>query len=148
MSGEMELDHDRTRPWVNLYPHQKDGEAAVLGRFDAGVKSGVVIMATGTGKTIMGGSVARKMVEWDGRPVLWLAHRTQLITQAIEDLAECGLEAAREQGRESALSSPQPSVICRPSRQRIRKKLENPRSYWNNRGENTSSLFQTAEAFE
>jgi hypothetical protein len=52
----------------------------------------------------------------------------------------------RHEGRR--LTNPQPSVICRPSRQRIRKKLENPRSYWNNRGENTSSLFQTAEAFE
>jgi hypothetical protein len=37
--------------------------------------------------------------------------------------------------------SPKPSVIYSLPRRISRKKLENPAGFWNNGGENTSSLF-------
>jgi hypothetical protein len=45
-------------------------------------------------------------------------------------------------------ASPQPSVICSENSSQSEKKLESPRRFWNNIGRNTSSLFQTTEAFE
>jgi F-type H+/Na+-transporting ATPase subunit beta len=45
-------------------------------------------------------------------------------------------------------ASPEPSVIYGPNGKISRKKLENPTGFWNNVGENTSSLFQHKGAFE
>jgi hypothetical protein len=44
--------------------------------------------------------------------------------------------------------SPEPSVIYSPNGKISRKKLENPTGFWNNVGDNTSSLFQHKGAFE
>ena len=46
------------------------------------------------------------------------------------------------------LPSPKPSVIYSPPGEISQKKLENPTDFWNNVGENTSSLFQNKGAFE
>jgi len=43
---------------------------------------------------------------------------------------------------------PEPSVIYSPPGKISQKKLENPACFWNNVGENTSSLFQDKGAFE
>jgi hypothetical protein len=43
---------------------------------------------------------------------------------------------------------PEPSVIFSPHGEISKKKLENPASFWNNGGENTSSPFQNKGAFE
>jgi hypothetical protein len=45
-------------------------------------------------------------------------------------------------------TSPEPSVIYSPNGKIARKKLENPTGFWNNVGDNTSSLFQHKGAFE
>jgi hypothetical protein len=45
-------------------------------------------------------------------------------------------------------TSPEPSVIYSPSGKISRKKLENPTGFWNNGGENTSSLIQHKGVFE
>jgi hypothetical protein len=44
--------------------------------------------------------------------------------------------------------SPEPSVIFSQHGAISKKKLENPAGFWNNGGENTSSLFQNKGAFE
>jgi len=44
--------------------------------------------------------------------------------------------------------SPEPSVIYSPAGTISQKKLENPAGFWNNVGENRSSLFQNKGAFE
>jgi hypothetical protein len=51
-------------------------------------------------------------------------------------------------GRCDGVTRPQPSVICSENSSQPEKKLESPRRFWNNRGRNTSSLFQPTEAFE
>jgi hypothetical protein len=43
---------------------------------------------------------------------------------------------------------PDTSVIYGPPEAIFQKRLENLASFWNNGGENTSSLFQNLEAFE
>jgi hypothetical protein len=43
---------------------------------------------------------------------------------------------------------PEPSVIYSPAGTISQKKLENPAGFWNNVGENRSSLFQNKGAFE
>jgi hypothetical protein len=53
-------------------------------------------------------------------------------------------------GRVSGLAhtNPEPSVIYSPAGTISQKKLENPAGFWNNVGENRSSLFQNKGAFE
>jgi hypothetical protein len=45
-------------------------------------------------------------------------------------------------------SRPEPSVIYSPNGKISGKKLENPAGFWNNGGENRSSLFQHKGVFE
>ena len=51
-------------------------------------------------------------------------------------------------GGQHTRASPEPSVIYSPAGTISQKKLENPASFWNNVGENRSSLFQNKGAFE
>jgi len=46
------------------------------------------------------------------------------------------------------ITNPEPSVIYSPAGTISQKKLENPAGFWNNVGENRSSLFQNKGAFE
>ena len=64
-------------------------------------------------------------------------------------------DRARRSDRDGPCSSParartrpEPSVIYSPPGKISQKKLENPAGFWNNVGENTSSLFQNKGAFE
>src|SRR5258707_526725 len=51
-------------------------------------------------------------------------------------------------GRPHNGSNPKPSVIYSPPGKISQEKLESPAGFWNNIGENTSSLFQNQGAFE
>jgi superfamily II DNA or RNA helicase len=68
-------------------------------------KSTLVVAATGTGKTVILGSVAR---DWPHRRVLIVAHRDELIRQAADKVGricgeECAIEMGGERSNESAL---------------------------------------------
>ncbi len=67
----------------------------------------LAVMATGTGKTELYLSIARRFLESPktpaGKRVLILAHRDELVSQPIERAPRFGLSIAREQGRESGV---------------------------------------------
>ena len=81
---------------IKPFPYQARGIARTIGKFEKGTRSTVCVFATGTGKTILGGYVARWGIEEKGGRVLWLAHRDLLIQQAVDDLLLCGVESAIE----------------------------------------------------
>ncbi|MCA8922216.1 MAG: DEAD/DEAH box helicase [Planctomycetes bacterium] len=65
-----------------LRPYQRDAVAAVIARRKAGVRRQVVCLPTGSGKTVIFAHLARIAK----RPVLVLAHRSELIEQARDKL--------------------------------------------------------------
>jgi DNA repair protein RadD len=54
-------------------------------------KSVLLVSPTGSGKTVIGAEIARSAVA-RGRRVLWLAHRSELISQASQKLTNLGLD--------------------------------------------------------
>lgn len=65
--------------------------------FADGKRSTLLVLPTGTGKTVVFAELTRREVVVDGR-VLVLAHRTELIEQAADKLNAVGARAAIEQG--------------------------------------------------
>jgi HKD family nuclease len=111
-----------TAPWVDEYaarprpprgwdppppspePHaiQLEALAALRAAWAAGARRGLVVLATGLGKTRTAAEVARRRRE-HGR-VLWLAHREELLTQAGEAMQEhAGLSTELERAESKAV---------------------------------------------
>lgn len=80
-----------------LRPYQIDAIEAVRARFIAGDRGTIIVMATGLGKTVIFAEIARRTVT-RGHRALVLAHRTELIDQALGKLQALGVHAAVEQG--------------------------------------------------
>ena len=75
---------------MSLRPHQVRTFAAVRDAIRAGRRWPLVVMPTGAGKTRLGGELATVHVKLGGR-VLWLAHREELVSQAVDALSHLGL---------------------------------------------------------
>lgn len=86
-------------------PYQQDSESGVWREWDSGKRSTLGIMATGGGKTIVFGMIAKTaIVERAGR-VLVLAHREELLEQAQSKLAFVGVHSAIEKADQKARTS-------------------------------------------
>ena len=87
-----------------MRPYQ---EAAIRKIFDEfyHVKSTALIMATGLGKTVIFASIAQRVYNRTQKPVLVLAHRSELIEQTQNTLGYFGLEPLIEQGDTRAVLS-------------------------------------------
>lgn len=91
-----------SHPQIALRPYQIHAFNAIKRRFDAGDRSTLLVLPTGTGKTLVFGTVAKSVIDdLDGR-VLVLAHRGELLTQAANSLAGIGVEAAIEKAEMQA----------------------------------------------
>ena len=76
---------------MQLRPYQIKTRHAVTKKYVAGKKRVVAVMPTGAGKTVLGSDFVRGAVEKQKR-VVWIAHRSELLTQAkntIEHLVGC-----------------------------------------------------------
>lgn len=80
-----------------LRPYQELAIAAVLREFEAGRRSTLLVLPTGTGKTVAFAELARREVA-DGRRALVLAHRNELLEQAASKLEAVGVWAQLERG--------------------------------------------------
>lgn len=83
---------------MQLRPYQKQANQAIKRQWEQRVKATLLVMATGTGKTISFSSIIRDAVSEGGR-CLVLAHRGELLEQAADKLAQatglgCGIEKA------------------------------------------------------
>ena len=79
---------------MSLLPHQQTARSAVYAAWRDGVRRVLVVMPTGGGKTRLGSTIASdylgKHVANGGR-VAWLAHRGELVSQAVATLRAMGL---------------------------------------------------------
>lgn len=93
---QTEKSDERGRSQPSLRPYQSEAIEAVRERFVAGDRATLLVLPTGTGKTVVFAEVARRVVDHGGR-VLVLAHRGELLEQALGKLEAIGVGAAIEQ---------------------------------------------------
>ena len=70
---------------MELRPYQREAVAAVKQEWKKGKRKTLLVLPTGTGKTIVFANVARSEVRC-GRKVLILAHRDELLQQAEDKI--------------------------------------------------------------
>lgn len=72
---------------MNLRPYQQEASDAVVAKFVAGEKSTLVVMPTGTGKTVLFAAIINRIDEWKPRGrAMVIAHREELIRQAAHKI--------------------------------------------------------------
>lgn len=90
---------------IELRPYQTQAKEAVLSQWQGGNRKTLLVLPTGTGKTIVFASVIESCVR-SGQRVLVLAHRGELLDQAADKLRKTtGLGCAVEKAGETALGS-------------------------------------------
>lgn len=84
-------------------PYQSECVDAVLRDF-ASHRSVLAVLATGLGKTVIGSALILEWLRESGRgQVLWIAHRKELIEQAVDTIHQVtGLDVAVEMGQHCA----------------------------------------------
>lgn len=90
---------------MKLRPYQNKAKEAILGEWEKGKRKTLLVLPTGTGKTIVFSKVIEDRVR-AGERVLMLAHRGELLDQAADKLAKStGLMCATEKAEQSCLGS-------------------------------------------
>ena len=90
---------------TDLRPYQRDAALAVYREWAAGRKKTLLVLPTGTGKTIVFASIIAHCVSL-GQRVLVLAHRGELLQQAADKLAaSTGLQCAVDKAEETSAGS-------------------------------------------
>ena len=73
-----------------LRPYQLDAISRVDAAFESGKRSPLLVAPTGAGKTVIGGEIIRRAAD-EGKHVLFLAPRRELVQQASRKIADVGL---------------------------------------------------------
>lgn len=90
---------------MELRPYQAEAVYRVEEQWRSGVQKTLLVLPTGTGKTICFAKIAENCVR-QGMRVLILAHRGELLDQAADKLQKAtGLGCAVEKAEESCLDS-------------------------------------------
>lgn len=90
---------------MNLRPYQQEAKDAIFSEWKNGAKRTLLVLPTGCGKTIVFAKVAEECVR-EGKRVLILAHRGELLEQAADKIAKStGLGCATEKAEETCLGS-------------------------------------------
>lgn len=90
---------------MELRPYQQEAVTAVMSEWANGHRKTLLVLPTGTGKTIAFAKIAESCVR-EGRKVLILAHREELLNQAQEKIKTVtGLLCAKEKAEETSLAS-------------------------------------------
>jgi superfamily II DNA or RNA helicase len=90
---------------MQLRPYQIQAKEAIQEQWASGVKKTLLVLPTGTGKTIVFSKLAEDCVR-EGERVLILAHRGELLEQAADKLQQAtGLGCAVEKAEETCLDS-------------------------------------------
>ncbi len=108
---------------ISLRPYQWEAIDAVRAEFAKGRQSTLVILPTGTGKTITFGMVTRKTIAKGGK-VLILAHREELIQQADDKLSKLGIVSAIEKASCYARALFEPDCVIATVQTMQKKRLE------------------------
>lgn len=90
---------------MELRPYQKEAKEAVLTQWNDGIQRTLLVLPTGCGKTVVFAKITEECVR-NGKRVLILAHRGELLTQASDKIEKaCGLKCAVEKADETCLDS-------------------------------------------
>ena len=90
---------------MELRPYQETARQNIHRQWDSGVQRTLLVLPTGTGKTIVFAAVTEDEVR-AGNRVLILAHRGELLTQAADKIQRStGLASALEKAENSCLGS-------------------------------------------
>jgi superfamily II DNA or RNA helicase len=90
---------------MELRPYQVEACRAIHKEWEQGNNKTLLVLPTGCGKTVVFANVAKECVQ-QGKKVLILAHRDELLTQAQDKiLAATGLRCAKEKAEETSLDS-------------------------------------------
>jgi superfamily II DNA or RNA helicase len=87
---------------VQLRPYQQHAVEAIEAEFARGIKSTLLVMATGLGKTVVLAETAKRSIRRTGKPVLVIAHRMELLDQLIETFEKFGMRARLEKAESKA----------------------------------------------
>ncbi len=88
-----------------LRPYQAEARQAVLSAWEEGYRKTLLVLPTGTGKTVVFASIAKNQVN-QGHRVLIMAHRGELLTQAADKLRSAtGLDSVLEKAESTSLGS-------------------------------------------
>lgn len=88
---------------MKLHPFQEQAKAAVLKDWSSGIQRTLLVLPTGTGKTIVFSKIIEDLVR-DGKRVLVLAHRGELLEQAADKLhLTTGLKCAVEKADQTCI---------------------------------------------
>ena len=95
-----------------LRPYQAEAKEAILNEWHKGNQKTLLVLPTGTGKTVVFSSVTEEQVK-HGRRVMILAHRAELLDQASDKLKKAtGIDSALEKADASALGSVMPVTVA------------------------------------
>ena len=90
---------------MELRPYQTAAKEAIQNQWGSGVQKTLLVLPTGTGKTIVFSKLAEDCVR-EGERVLILAHRGELLDQAADKMAQAtGLGCAVEKAEDTCLGS-------------------------------------------
>lgn len=89
---------------MELRPYQQEAKTAVFQQWET-VKKTLLVLPTGTGKTIVFAKISEELVR-HGERILILAHRGELLEQAADKiLKSCGLACAVEKAEETSIGA-------------------------------------------
>ena len=92
-------------PGMELRPYQQEAVEAVEREWGLGRRRTLLVLPTGTGKTVVFNEIARREVERGGR-VLILAHRGELLEQAADKLMRAtGLSCSVEKAGDTSVGT-------------------------------------------
>lgn len=96
---------------ISLRPYQIEAVEAVLREWDEGHRKTLLVLPTGTGKTIVFSKVVQDRVD-KGHRALILAHRGELLEQAADKLKRvCGIESVLEKAENTGIGSILPVTV-------------------------------------
>ena len=116
---------------VELYDYQEEAVSAILGQWEKGFRHTLLVLPTGTGKTIVFAKVVEIKVG-QGKRVLILAHRSELLSQASDKVKHVsGLDSSLEKAESTSVGSSLPITIGSIQTLAIENRLTKfPRNYF------------------
>lgn len=96
---------------MQLRPYQIQAKDAVLSEWSEGHRKTLLVLPTGTGKTVVFAKVVEARVNSGGRALV-LAHRGELLSQAADKImVASGIECALEKAESTSLGSNMPVTV-------------------------------------
>lgn len=96
---------------MQLRPYQIQAKDAVLSEWSVGHRKTLLVLPTGTGKTVVFAKVVEDRVNNGGRALV-LAHRGELLSQAADKIMDAsGMECAFEKAENTSLGSDIPVTV-------------------------------------